>query len=78
MKRKGGPTRVHLLRKLSTPKDRFQLAKDLDLDWKVVDQHMRILRRQGFVQEQVAYGRVKLFTLTSSGKELLDVFGTNG
>jgi len=70
---KGGKTRLKLLDALSLPKDRLQLAQELGLDWKGVDRHIEILNKYGFVREEVAYGKVRMYALTSSGKLLLQL-----
>lgn len=70
---KGGKTRVKLLNSLLIPKDRFQLAKELGLDWKAVDRHVVMLNKYGFVHEQAAYGRVRIYELTPVGKLLLQL-----
>ena len=71
---RGGKTRVKLLNSLLIPKDRFQLAQELGLDWKAVDRHIMMLDKFGFVHEQKAYGRVRIYELTSVGKMLLRLF----
>lgn len=71
MKMKGARTRLNLLDSLSAPKDRLQLAKDLGLDWKAVDYHIVTLNRLGLVHEDQAFGRVKMYRLTTLGEGLL-------
>jgi predicted transcriptional regulator len=73
MRMKGGKTRTRVMISLSMPKDRLQLAQELGLDWKAVDHHIVLLCRYGFVHEQIAYGRVKMYELTSIGKLLLQL-----
>ena len=70
---RGGKTRVKLLNSLLIPKDRFQLAQELGLDWKGVDRHVVMLNKYGFVHEQAAYGRVRIYELTAVGKLLLQL-----
>ena len=70
---RGGKTRVKLLNSLLIPKDRFQLAQELGLDWKAVDRHVVMLNKFGFIHEQTAYGRVRIYELTSVGKLLLQL-----
>jgi len=70
---RGGKTRVKLLNSLLIPKDRFQLAQELGLDWKAVDRHVVMLNKYGFVREQTAYGRVRIYELTAVGKLLLQL-----
>jgi hypothetical protein len=74
MKMKGGATRIRVLNKLNTPKDRLQLAEELGVDWKTVDRHVQILNRYGFVREQAAYGTVRLYEVTPMGRMLLNLF----
>ncbi len=71
---RGGKTRVKLLNSLLIPKDRFQLAHELGMDWKAVDRHMAMLDKFGFVHEQAVYGRVRIYELTSMGKLLLQLY----
>lgn len=68
---RGGTTRVKLLTSLLIPKDRFQLAHELGLDWKAVDRQITLLDKYGFVEEQVAYGRIRIYGLTYQGQKLL-------
>jgi predicted transcriptional regulator len=74
MKMKGGPNRVKVLNALQVPKDRLQLSKELGLDWKVIDSHIKVLHDHGLIQEHANYGRnVRLYVLTDTGKTLLKV-----
>jgi predicted transcriptional regulator len=69
---KGGETRTTILKALLTPKDRFQLARDLELDWTTIDYHIQVLLKYGLVREKTAYGNVKLYELTPTGDTLLN------
>lgn len=71
-KMRGSETRTSILLALDTPKDRFQLAKDLGLDWTTVNYQISVLLRYGLVVEDVAYGNVKLYRLTPVGAVLLN------
>jgi len=73
VKMRGGTTRLNLLRSLSSPKDRAQLASDLGLDWKTIDRHVQILNKHGFVREHAVYGNIKVYELTSLGMILLQL-----
>lgn len=59
------------MRALETPKDRFQLSKDLGLDWTTVDYQVGVLLKYNLVTENAAYGNVKLFALTPMGEIIL-------
>jgi len=71
VKMKGGKTRLRLLDALSMPKDRLQLAQELGLDWKGVDRHLVLMKKYGFVDDRVAYGKVRMYRLTPMGVSLL-------
>jgi DNA-binding transcriptional ArsR family regulator len=73
MRMKGAKTRLSLLDALVTPKDRMQLAQELGLDWKAIDYHVIRLNRYGLVHEDHAFGRVKLYRLTTWGETLLQL-----
>lgn len=73
IKMRGSKTRIGMIRALTVPKDRYQLAKELGLDWTTVDYHIRVLLENGLVHEQSAYGNVKMYELTSIGSTLLKV-----
>jgi hypothetical protein len=70
---KGAGTRLKVMKALSVPKDRLQLARELGLDWKAIDYQVDLLRKHGFVQEQAVYRRVKLYDLSETGEQLLDL-----
>ena len=59
------------MRALETPKDRYQLSKDLGLDWTTIDYQVRVLLKYGLVAEDSAYGNVRLYRLTPVGELLL-------
>jgi hypothetical protein len=75
---RGAGTRVALLTALSVPKDRLQLANELGTDWNVVDRHVRLLAQHGLIAEKRAYGRVKFYQTTESGKNLLELLEKSG
>lgn len=71
MKMKGAQTRLHLLDALSLPKDRLQLAQELEIDWKAVDYQITLLSKYGLVHEEQAFGKVRMYRLTTLGETLL-------
>jgi DNA-binding MarR family transcriptional regulator len=71
MRARGGPTRIRLLRSLTTSKNRLELSQELGYDWNVIDRHIRILLMHGMIEETAAYGHVKLYQLTETGKKLV-------
>ena len=73
VKMKGRQNRISILKELSTPRDRLQLAEGLGLDWKTVDHHVHILLKYGLIHEKSAFGNVKLYELTGLGTLLLNM-----
>lgn len=73
MRTKGGPTRIRLLRSLTTPKNKLELSRELCCDWNVIDRHVKILFKYGMIEAATAYGNVKLYQLTGTGKKLLQL-----
>lgn len=73
MRTKGGPTRIRLLRSLTTPKNKLELSRELGCDWNVIDRHVRILFKYGMIESATAYGNVKIYQLTGTGKKLLQL-----
>lgn len=71
VKMRGGKTRIRLLDAVSLPKDRLQLAQELGLDWKGVDRHLMLMKKYGFVDDKVVYGKVRMYELTPLGVSLL-------
>jgi DNA-binding transcriptional ArsR family regulator len=71
MRTRGGPTRIRVLRSLIEPKNRLELARELGYDWNVIDRHIKILLEYGIIGESLAYGNVRLYKLTKTGKTLL-------
>jgi hypothetical protein len=71
VKMKGGKTRMRLLDALDVPKDRLQLAQELGLDWKGVDRHLMLMKKYGFVDDRVVYGKVRMYELTPIGVSLM-------
>ena len=70
---RGGGVRVNLLRSLGEQKNKLQLAKELDMDWKAVDRNIRILLKYGLIMETESVGKVKFYSLTPDGKKVLEL-----
>lgn len=70
---RGSRTRLAMLESLDFPKDRLQLAKELDCDWNVADRNIRVLLDHRLVCEKKAYGNVKFYELSPSGRDLLEL-----
>lgn len=78
-KMRGSPTRVRLLNLiLSEQKNKLQMARELDVDWKTVDNHIEMLMQTGLVEEKVAVGTTKYYSITENGKKILLLLSNNG
>jgi predicted transcriptional regulator len=49
----------------------LQLASEIGHDWNVVDRNIKTLLKYGIVRESLAYGNVRLYELTETGKTIL-------
>jgi hypothetical protein len=72
-KMRGGATKVAILERLSTPKTRLELGKELDYDWKTIDGHVKTLIDYNFVTEFVHVGTYKYLIITEKGKQVLEL-----
>lgn len=72
---KGSGTRRILLKSLAEPKNKLQLARELGIDWKAVDGHMRKLAIYGLVTEAAVVGTCRLYAITQKGKCALRLLG---
>ncbi len=78
-KMRGSPMRVRLLNLiLSEQKNKLQMARELDVDWKTVDNHIEMLMQTGLVEEKVAVGTTKYYSITENGKKILLLLAENG
>jgi DNA-binding MarR family transcriptional regulator len=74
IKMRGSSTRLQILKGISgTAKDRLQLAKELGIQWKAVDRHVRLLEKYGFAEEKATQGTAKFYELTPLGEKLLNL-----
>lgn len=76
---RGSATRATLLRSLRQPKNKAQLARELGVDWKAVDGHIRKLLNYGLVFECALVGTCRVYAITQKGRrslELLDRLGS--
>lgn len=71
---KGSPIRVALLTSVSrSARTRAELAADLDVDWKTIDNHIEVLSKNGLVQEIGAFGTSRYFAVTERGRRVLSL-----
>jgi len=71
---KGSPIRVALLTSVSnSARTRAQMAEDLDVDWKTIDNHIDVLSKNGLVQEIGSFGTSRYFAMTEHGRRVLSL-----
>lgn len=75
-KMKGSPTRIKLLNSLNVPKNKLQLAKELTMDWKAIDNHMKVLQKHNFVEEMTTLGTSTYYIISEKGKNLLKLLSS--
>ncbi|MEM2141415.1 MAG: winged helix-turn-helix domain-containing protein [Nitrososphaera sp.] len=70
---RGSEARIRILKALQMPKNRLQIAKELDMHWESIDNHINVLMRYGLVKEMISIGTAKYLTVTDRGKEILQL-----
>lgn len=75
---KGSPVRVKLLASLSSQKNRLQLANELDVDWKTIDNHIDILTNNGLIEEKSIVGTTRYYGLSEHGRRVLALLTEGG
>jgi len=74
---RGSPIRVALLTSISnSASTRAQLAGNLDVDWKTIDNHIDVLSKNGLVQEIGAFETSRYFAITEQGRRVLSLLLT--
>lgn len=73
VKMRGGSARVKILRSLFIPKNRLQLAKECEMDWKAINRHMYVLIKHSFIKQVITFGNAKYLMITDKGKEILNL-----
>ena len=71
-KGKGGVRRLTILETLSVPRQRNEVARITNTDWKEVDRNFRILESANLIKTTVSKTPFPLYVLTDEGKDLLE------
>ncbi len=77
-KMRGSPMRIKLLDALTLPKNKLQLAKELNVDWKTIDNHVKVLKENNFIEEMTVVGTSTYYIITEKGKNLNKLLKENG
>jgi hypothetical protein len=70
---RGGETRIAILKSLLEPRNKLQLSQGLGMDWKAVDGHISKLLRFSLVQEVIAVGTCRVYSITQKGMFALEL-----
>ena len=71
---KGSPLRVALLTSVTaSAKTRSQLAQELCVDWKTIDNHVDVLSENRLIQEIGTFGTSRYFAITEQGRRVLSL-----
>ncbi|MGI0038276.1 MAG: hypothetical protein ACREAO_00540 [Nitrososphaera sp.] len=68
---RGSPMRVQLLKIMELPKNKLQLAKELNVDWRTIDNHVETLMKNGLVEEMAQVGTSRYYIISEHGKKVL-------
>jgi hypothetical protein len=71
-KMRGSATRIEFLNAITeTPKNKLQLAKELGVDWKTIDNHIEMLLKNGLVEEKMSIGTSRYYGATKGASRIL-------
>ena len=70
-KMRGSPMRIKLLNAVRDGrKNKLQLSKELDVDWKTVDNHAEMLLQARLIEESDVVGTARYYSITENGKRV--------
>ncbi|MEP0826212.1 MAG: helix-turn-helix transcriptional regulator [Nitrososphaera sp.] len=58
-------------------KNKLQLAKELNVDWKTIDNHIDMLLEARLVEEKNRIGTTRYYSLTRSGEKVLSLLAAS-
>lgn len=71
---RGSATRISLLNAVTDrPKNKLQLAKELGVDWKTIDNHVEMLLKNGLLEEKMSIGTSRYFGATKDTSKVLSL-----
>jgi len=74
---RGSSTRIRVLNAiLDKPKNKLQLAKELGVDWKTVDNHVRMLMESRLIEEK-SIDISKCYLITENGRKVLSLLSND-
>ena len=77
-KMRGSPMRIKLLNAVRDGrKNKLQLSKELDVDWKTVDNHAEMLLQARLIEESGVVGTARYYSITENGKRVLSLLAAD-
>ncbi|MGI0019806.1 MAG: winged helix-turn-helix domain-containing protein [Nitrososphaera sp.] len=77
-KMRGSQTRIKLLNAVRDEhKNKLQLAKELDVDWKTVDNHAEMLVQARLIEESDVVGTARYYSITENGRRVLSLLAAD-
>lgn len=73
VKMRGSKTRLEILMALDVPKTRQMIARELNVNWKAVDRHIKILLKNELIKEVCSVGRADYYARSEKGDKLLEL-----
>ncbi|WP_148701198.1 ArsR/SmtB family transcription factor [Candidatus Nitrososphaera evergladensis] len=78
-KMRGSPTRQKLLEAVrNEQKNKLQLANELGVDWKTIDNHVAMLLEARLVEEKNVVGTARYYSITENGAKVLALLASSG
>ena len=75
---RGSATRIELLNAIiDMPKNKLQLAKELGVDWKTIDNHIEMLLKNGLVAERMSIGTSRYYGATKDASKILSLLSSD-
>jgi DNA-binding MarR family transcriptional regulator len=71
---RGSPNRIRLLNAVKDErKNKLQLAKELGVDWKTIDNHAEMLAQARLIEESGIVGTARYYSITENGRRVLSL-----
>jgi hypothetical protein len=76
-KMRGSPVRIKILNSAKVPKNKLQLSKELDMNWKTIDNHVNLLLKNKLLEEMAIIGTATYYIISENGKKVLTLLSDN-
>lgn len=76
-KMRGSPVRIKILNSTKLPKNKLQLSRELDMNWKTIDSHVDLLLKNKLLEEMAVIGTATYYIISENGKKVLTLLSDN-